>query len=195
MDNTRKDFDQVKVGDVVICYDEYQHDYVEHEMLVTSIEDDKADVCEGNLLGRRLYGDDTTDENDESRISMVHPGNFVSIRPVPTNADELYEYVHDYFMNSSVELSTAYFGINVRMREKDILLAWKMAQEDLNGDYVYRDGDGDGENDSDEDFIPEGEYEDIYEGIAEEFLNNFKDTRFHRKDYPGEEDEEFDFIY
>lgn len=50
MDNTRKDFDQVKVGDVVVCYDEYQHDYVEHEMIVTSIEDDKADICEDNPL-------------------------------------------------------------------------------------------------------------------------------------------------
>lgn len=201
MDNTRKDFDQVKVGDVVVCYDEYQHDYVEHEMVVTSIEDDKADVCEDNPLGRKLYGNDITDYSDESMICMVHPGNFVSIRPVPTNADELFKYVYDAYMNDSVELSSAYFDFNVKMPEKDILLAWKLAQENINGDYVYRSA-GTKEwidetrpvYDEDDNFVPEGEYEDIYEGKAGEFLSKFNDRRFGRRDYE-DSPEEFDFIY
>ena len=72
-----KSFLDVNVGDVVICYDEYSHDYVEHEMKVTSIEYDKLNATETNPKGCRLYGEDISDDDDESMICMVYEGNFI----------------------------------------------------------------------------------------------------------------------
>ena len=72
-----KTFLDVKVGDIVICYDEYSHDYIEHEMLVTSTEYDIANATETNPKGYRLYGEDVSDDNEESMICMVYEGNFI----------------------------------------------------------------------------------------------------------------------
>ena len=66
-----KTFADIKNGDKVICYDEYSHDYAEHELLVSSIE------CEdGHLVA---YGKDLTFPEDETDdyITKVTAGNFV----------------------------------------------------------------------------------------------------------------------
>lgn len=74
-----KDFLDIKVGDVIICYDEYSHDYIEHELKVTSIEEDKENATETNPKGRVLYGDDLTyGDDDEMMICTVYESNFVS---------------------------------------------------------------------------------------------------------------------
>lgn len=73
-------FTDVKVGDVVICFDEYLHDYVEHEMLVKSIEHDYTLITDTNPNGKVLYGIDLTDDNDESMICTVYESNFVGVK-------------------------------------------------------------------------------------------------------------------
>ncbi len=117
---------------------------------------------------------------------------------VITTADELYDKVFNDYMDNSVELSTEYFDVTVKMPKKDILLTYKHLEEDINGDYVCRveqDNQlGKQEYDEDKDFIPTGEYEDIYEGNCKDFLDAFKDKRFRR--YTDEDDDsEVDFIY
>lgn len=71
-----KDFDiaNVKVGDHIICCDEYSHDYVEHELVINSIERDKEE-------GIILYGDDLTYPEDEydDYITRVNSANFIKI--------------------------------------------------------------------------------------------------------------------
>ena len=77
-----------KVGEKVICYDEYLHDYVEHTMLVRTIEKDPEMKTETNPEGVVLYGIDLSDENDESMICTVSEGNYVCSAGVAT-VDEL----------------------------------------------------------------------------------------------------------
>ena len=188
MDNTRTKFEEAQVGDVVICYDENLLDQTEHKMVITSIEDDEHEVCESNPLGRKLYGDDMSDEA-HNQVCMVHPGNFVSIRPIATDWRELYDYVYDNYFENCVELSSGFFNFNVKMPKKDILFAWKYLEEKINEDEVFREENG--QIFDEEDFVPEGEYEDIYEGNCMVFLDAFNDPRFHRV----AEGEEACFIY
>lgn len=72
-------FLKVKVGDIVICYDDAMHDYVEHRMLVNSIENDREYATDTNLVGRVLYGEDLDDEDDETMICTVFENNFVRV--------------------------------------------------------------------------------------------------------------------
>lgn len=75
-----KTFLDVNVGDVIICYDEYNHDYVEHKLKVTSIEENGEYVTETNPKGRVLYGDDLTyGDDDELMICTVFESNFISV--------------------------------------------------------------------------------------------------------------------
>ena len=76
----RKDFLEVKVGDIVICYDEYSHDYVEHEVKITSIEEDEENITKTNPKGKVLYGDDLTyADDDELMVCVVYESNFVKL--------------------------------------------------------------------------------------------------------------------
>lgn len=77
-----------KVGEKVICYDEYLHDYVEHTMLVRTIEKDPEMKTETNPEGVVLYGIDLSDDNDESMICTVSEENYVRSAGVAT-VDEL----------------------------------------------------------------------------------------------------------
>ena len=75
----------VKVGDVVICYDEYSHDGEQHEFRVTSIEKDPLNATEGDAEGIRCYGDDLSsmidgEYVDDEYIGYVHIGNFIGIK-------------------------------------------------------------------------------------------------------------------
>ena len=75
----------VKVGDIVICHDEYSHDYEEHEFRVTSIEKDPEYATEGDSEGIRLYGEDLSSMEDgeyigDEYIGNIHIGNFVTIK-------------------------------------------------------------------------------------------------------------------
>lgn len=70
---------KVKVGDIVVCYDEYTHDYDEHLFKVNNIEEDE----EGGI---KLFGVDLSCVDEETNeyctdeyISYVHVGNFIGI--------------------------------------------------------------------------------------------------------------------
>lgn len=73
-------FKDIKVGDIVIVYDEYSHDYNEHVIEVESIEYDKENVTEDNPDGMICYGTDLEEEEwGDDYITVVTVGNFVSI--------------------------------------------------------------------------------------------------------------------
>ena len=73
-------FRDIKVGDIVIVYDEYSHDYNEHIIKVDSIEYDKENVTENNPDGMTCYGTDLEEEEwGDDYITVVTVGNFVSI--------------------------------------------------------------------------------------------------------------------
>ena len=75
-----RDFLEVKVGDIVVCYDEYNHDYVEHKVKITSIEEDEEYATKTNPKGRVLYGDDLTyADDDELMVCVVYESNFVKL--------------------------------------------------------------------------------------------------------------------
>lgn len=69
-----ENIENVKTGDHIICFDDYSHDYVEHELIVNHIEyDDEEGVV--------LYGTDLTYPEDEcdDYITRVNKVNFVCI--------------------------------------------------------------------------------------------------------------------
>lgn len=73
MEEMKNNFDKVKVGDIIICYDQYLHDYDEHVFKVDSIE--YEDEENG---GKKCYGQDLTCGDDEEMyIGMVNLENFV----------------------------------------------------------------------------------------------------------------------
>ena len=73
-------FKDIKVGDVVIVYDEYSHDYNEHIIKVKTIKYDKENVTEDNPDGKICYGTDLEEEEwGDDYITVVTIGNFVSI--------------------------------------------------------------------------------------------------------------------
>ena len=73
-------FKDIKVGDIVIVYDEYSHDYNEHIIEVESIEYDKENATEDNPDGMICYGKDLEEEEwGDDYITVVTVGNFVSI--------------------------------------------------------------------------------------------------------------------
>ena len=64
----------VKVGDVVVCFDYYSHDHCAHLMKVDSIEHNKEE-------GIVLYGTDIEEEKwGDDYISRVNMNNFVWIK-------------------------------------------------------------------------------------------------------------------
>lgn len=84
-----------KVGEKVICYDEYLHDYVEHTMLVRTIEKDPEMKTETNPEGVVLYGIDLSDADEESMICTVSEGNYVRSAGMATVS-----FLHMVFMIS-----------------------------------------------------------------------------------------------
>ena len=51
-------FKDIKIGDIIVAYDEYNHDYIEHFIKIDSIEYDKEYVTETNPSGVICYGTD-----------------------------------------------------------------------------------------------------------------------------------------
>ena len=73
-------FKDIKVGDIVIAYDEYSHDYNEHTIQIDNIEYDKEYATENNPNGMICYGTDLAEEEwGDDYITFVHEGNFVSM--------------------------------------------------------------------------------------------------------------------
>lgn len=73
-------FLDIHIGDNVIAFDEYSHDYVEHILRIDSIENDEAYVTNTNPNGVVFYGTDLEKEEwEDDYITFVHEGNFVGI--------------------------------------------------------------------------------------------------------------------
>ena len=102
--------------------------------------------------------------------------------------ESLYEYVCKGYKANEVELSSAFFDVNVEMPEKDIIETFARCQKEINGDDCVCIKDGIEQ----EELIPEGEYQDIYKGNCQRYLDAFDDKRFHRF---IDEEEEVDFVY
>ena len=75
----KRSFTDVKVGDTVMCFDEYTHDCYPHKVLITSIEYDKEYATKTNPKGKVCYCEDEEDIWGDEYIGLVHEGNFVSI--------------------------------------------------------------------------------------------------------------------
>ena len=82
-----KTFKDIKVGDIVIVYNEYSHDYEEHKIKIDSIEYSKEYINKKyNPKGMRFYGiylslwdREIQDYINDDYISVVTEGNFVCI--------------------------------------------------------------------------------------------------------------------
>ena len=76
----KRTFADIKVGDVVIVFDEYSHDYIEHRVKVESIEYDKENVCDDNPDGKICFGTDLDEEEwGDDYISTVTCSNFCKV--------------------------------------------------------------------------------------------------------------------
>ena len=82
-----KGFLDIQVGDVVIVYDEYNHDYIEHYLEVDTIEYDDEHATETNPKGMHCFGRDLDDWNEELQdydtddyITHVWESNFVGFK-------------------------------------------------------------------------------------------------------------------
>lgn len=75
-----KKFLDIKIGDEVVVYDEYSHDYVEHILKVDSIEYHEDFITETNPKGMHCFGTDLQeDEWGDDYITQVHEGNFCRV--------------------------------------------------------------------------------------------------------------------
>ena len=76
----KKDFGDVKIGDIVICYDEYSHDLHWHKVKVNNIEFDEANRTITNPKGKIYFGKDLEEKNwGDDYITVVTESNFISI--------------------------------------------------------------------------------------------------------------------
>jgi len=84
----KKGFQDIKVGDIVVVWDEYGHDYDEHYLKVEEIEYDNEYINgEANPKGMRCYGTDLDLWDEEAQdyigdeyITVVTEGNFVRFK-------------------------------------------------------------------------------------------------------------------
>ncbi|WP_026653529.1 hypothetical protein [Butyrivibrio proteoclasticus] len=105
-----------------------------------------------------------------------------------TTSKELVDHVLEEYRRCDAELNSLYFDFRVKMKKADILTAYAELQDIINGDAVVH-LEGDKEADK---LIPEGMYEDIYEGSCKDFLESLNDGNvFARFD----DDERLEFIF
>lgn len=73
-------FLDIHIGDKVIAFDEYSHDYAEHILRIDNIENDEEYITDTNPNGVVFYGTDLEEEEwGDDYITFVHEGNFVRI--------------------------------------------------------------------------------------------------------------------
>lgn len=76
----KKSFFDIQIGDKVIVFDEYSHDYEEHILQVESIEYDAEWITETNPKGMHCFGTDLEKEEwGDDYITQIHEGNFCRI--------------------------------------------------------------------------------------------------------------------
>ena len=76
----KKNFLDIQIGDRVVVYDEYSHDYNEHVLVVTSIEYEDEWTTDTNPKGMHCYGTDLEEEEwGDDYITQVTESNFCRI--------------------------------------------------------------------------------------------------------------------
>lgn len=103
---------------------------------------------------------------------------------VYTNKEEIENRVYEDYRKYDTELNSLFFDFQVKAPEKVLLETYAEIQHTINGDYVIRleDPEIEGTGDCDSniwgkevDLIPEGEYDEIYEGNFKNFLESFNE--------------------
>ena len=102
------------------------------------------------------------------------------------SVNALIDHVFDDYRKYDVELSGLFFDFDVKMKEKDIIEAYKYIQHEINGDIIYRVKKGvnfdpetefltEEEVDAyfEDKIMSEGEFEEVYEGNCQGFLESF----------------------
>ena len=80
---SKTNFLNIQVGDIVIVFDEYAHDYSEHTLRIDSIEYGEDFITETNPMGMHCYGTDLEEEEwGDDYITQVHEGNFCRFKEV-----------------------------------------------------------------------------------------------------------------
>ena len=102
---------------------------------------------------------------------------------VYTGIEEIKNKVYEDYKKESTELNSLFFDFYVKAPKKDLLEAYAEIQDTINGDKVMRlenpkiKGSDDRSriiiSGNEVDLIPEGMYEDIYEGNYKDFLESF----------------------
>lgn len=92
----KSSFFDLKVGDVILAYDEYSRDGDVHRVKITSVEYDDANVCEENPKGMTCYGDDLDEEEwGDDYVTVVTHSNFIEKIRVVELEDERFITVED----------------------------------------------------------------------------------------------------
>lgn len=77
----QKNFLGIKIGDIVICYDDMNHDYCEHELKIEGIEYDKDSITDTNPKGVKFYGTDLDEEEwGDDYLTWVTENNFCRVK-------------------------------------------------------------------------------------------------------------------
>ena len=86
---SKKLFTDVEVGDIVIVFDEYAHDYTQHRIKVEGIEYDSEHITDGNPRGMVCYGIDLDEEEfGDDAITVATIANFCHIETTITRKQE-----------------------------------------------------------------------------------------------------------
>lgn len=99
-----KNFLDLKVGDKVVCLDEYSGGTSYHELVINEIEDDSEYATETNPTGRRYFGTDQAyldengnfDEGDNEYLTIVDEGNYLYVIGKDAASKENYDCDCDY---------------------------------------------------------------------------------------------------
>ena len=74
----KTNFLDIEIGDIVVVYDEYAHDFLTHILKVDGVEFDEDWITETNPKGMHFFGTDLQEEEwGDDYITQIHEGNFI----------------------------------------------------------------------------------------------------------------------
>ena len=74
----KTNFLDIEIGDIVVVYDEYAHDFLTHILKVDSVEFGDDFITEDNPDGIHFFGTDLQEEEwGDDYITQIHEGNFL----------------------------------------------------------------------------------------------------------------------
>ena len=101
--------------------------------------------------------------------------------PVYTDSRSIKNKIYEEYRKNDTELNSLFFDFQVKMPEKELLKIYSEVVHVIDGDDVMKLEDVIGRK---MDLIPEGQYEEIYEGSFKDFLESFnnreKETGIYR---------------